>query len=220
VLDPDPTKALDPSAIAVPYPAVLKPRDGAGSQHTYLVPDALSLPGVVRAAVRNGLRGDALVQPFLPGTPVSVSVLTGRCEAVALQPSAQRISQDGRFQYLGGALPLDAQPAARAVALARRAVAAVPGLLGYVGVDLVLACDGLASGLSWLHCPSCGLDQDMVLEINPRLTTSYVGLRALARSNLAERMLEACRGDTVAPVEWKPGSLCFTTDGTVTWHRP
>ena len=34
---------------------------------------------------------------------------------------------------------------------------------------------------------------DRVIEINPRLTTSYVGLRALARFNLAEALLAVIR---------------------------
>jgi predicted ATP-grasp superfamily ATP-dependent carboligase len=55
-------------------------------------------------------------------------------------------------------------------------VATLPTPLGYLGVDLVLGDD-----------PS-GAD-DRVIEINPRLTTSYVGLRAAALCNLAEAML-------------------------------
>ena len=53
----------------------------------------------------------------------------------------------------------------------------MPGLSGYVGVDVVLGNDG----------------RDWAIEINPRLTTSYVGLRALAGFNLAEAMLAVAR---------------------------
>ncbi|HEV3003063.1 MAG TPA: ATP-grasp domain-containing protein, partial [Pirellulales bacterium] len=47
---------------------------------------------------------------------------------------------------------------------------------GYLGVDLVLG------------GPDDGSD-DVVIEINPRLTTSYIGLRAACRENLAAAML-------------------------------
>src|SRR5262249_42859079 len=84
--------------------------------------------------------------------------------------------------------------------LAETAVAAVPGLQGYVGVDLVLGSAGDGS-------------QDWVIEINPRLTTSYVGLRALAEDNLAEVMLAVARGEPVAPLTWRPGKVEFSADG-------
>jgi predicted ATP-grasp superfamily ATP-dependent carboligase len=44
----------------------------------------------------------------------------------------------------------------------------LPQPLGYLGVDLILGEDGNGA-------------VDCVVEINPRLTTSYVGLQAAAR---------------------------------------
>ena len=143
-----------------------------------------------------------LVQEFVPGTAASVAVLVGPAGTVALAPAAQRLSGDGRFRYLGGTLPLPGPLAERAAALARRAVAAVPGLRGYVGVDLVLgeADDGRG---------------DMVIEINPRVTTSYIGLRALAAGNLAAAMLQVVRGEPVGPLRWRRGRVTFTAGGLV-----
>jgi predicted ATP-grasp superfamily ATP-dependent carboligase len=61
------------------------------------------------------------------------------------------------------------------------AARALPEARGYIGVDLVLgkAADG---------------SRDYVIEINPRLTTSYIGLRAASQMNLAAAMVDACRG--------------------------
>ena len=74
------------------------------------------------------------------------------------------------------------------------------GLAGYVGVDLVLgaADDG---------------GEDRTIEINPRLTTSYVGLRALAEANLAEVLVKVVRGEVVPAVAWRPGTVSFRADG-------
>jgi predicted ATP-grasp superfamily ATP-dependent carboligase len=59
---------------------------------------------------------------------------------------------------------------------------AIPGLRGYVGVDLVLS------------------DTDAVLiEINPRLTTAYVGLRRALEQNVAALIVDACAGSLPAP---------------------
>src|SRR5262249_27211100 len=111
---------------------------------------------------------DHIVQPFVPGVAASVAFLFGPGRCLALPPAAQRLSEDDCFRYLGGSVPLPPPLAERARRLAWTAVETLPDLRGYVGVDVVLgdATDGSA---------------DWIIEINPRLTTSYVGLRALAR---------------------------------------
>ena len=79
------------------------------------------------------------------------------------------------FQYEGGVIPLEHHQRHLAMAYARRAVSLVPGLRGYIGVDMVLT-----------------ENQGYVIEINPRLTTSYVGLRQVININLAEAIWRAC----------------------------
>ena len=117
-------------------------------------------------------------------------------------PTEQILSEDGRFHYLGGRMPLAQSLAERAIRIARQAMDTVAGWRGYVGVDLVLgaAADG---------------SQDYVIEINPRLTTSYVGLRVLAESNLAEALLKAGQGLEVGDLRWQSGSVAFSADGRV-----
>jgi hypothetical protein len=184
------------------FPAVCKPRHGAGSQATFLVRSAEELTAVRHQAAAEGWRGELLLQPFVPGLAASVAFLVGPRQTVALPPAEQHLSDDGRFRYLGGRLPLRPDLAARAAGLARRAVDAVPGLLGYVGVDLVLGEAGDGRG-------------DRVIEINPRLTTSYVGLRALAEGNLAEVMLRVATGDDMPVPTWRKGEVRFRADGTL-----
>ena len=53
------------------------------------------------------------------------------------------------------------------------------------------------------------------IEINPRLTTSYVGLRALADFNIAEAMLRAANGQPFEALKWKPGRVRFGPEGNV-----
>ena len=125
-------------SLTVPFPAVLKPRDGAGSQHSFLVSDPASLDALVCDLESNGIASEFLLQPFVPGMSVSVSFLIGPNCRQPLLAGQQILSSDGRFQYLGGRLPLPPDESRRAVAVATRAVAAMPGLNGFVGVDLVL----------------------------------------------------------------------------------
>ena len=200
---PAPFGFLLPAAAPLPrefdYPAVLKPCDGAGSQDTWLVESAPATCGDVRLPHNRRLRR---LERFCPGTAASVAVLCGPAGLTPLMPCSQRLSGDGRFQYLGGALPLDNDLAARATDLAVRALRTLPAARGYVGVDMVLGDDPSGSG-------------DVVVEVNPRLTTSYVGLRALCHQNLALAMIEIASGSRF-DLSWRAGRVEFDPIGQVT----
>jgi predicted ATP-grasp superfamily ATP-dependent carboligase len=184
------------------WPVVCKPRHGAGSQATFYVRHHDELASCWARAEQEGWQGELLIQPFVPGLACSVAFLMGPQGNVALPPCRQHLTDDGRFHYLGGSLPLPPDLAERAVELGRRAVEAVAGLRGYVGVDLVLGAspDGV---------------EDVVLEINPRLTTSYVGLRAFAKTNLAEALMQVMEGRPCSLLQWRHGSVVFHADGRV-----
>jgi predicted ATP-grasp superfamily ATP-dependent carboligase len=185
----------------VRFPAVLKPRNGAGSTATFLVRRPEELDGCLAQARAEGCGDDWVVQDFVEGQPASVAFLIGPAGTTPLVPAAQHLSNDGRFHYRGGTLPLPAPLAGRAAALGRRAIDGVPGLRGYVGVDLVLG-------------PAEDGSLDHAIEINPRLTTSYLGLRALAAANLAGAWLTVLRGETPA-LRWHNATVTFDADGGV-----
>jgi predicted ATP-grasp superfamily ATP-dependent carboligase len=201
----DSGKKVTPSAGSRPrwtWPVVCKPRFGAGSQATALVKDEREYRNAIQELEANAdLLGEGVVQPHVPGKSVSVSFLAGPGRLVALPACEQHLSRDGRFSYLGGRLPLAPALTARAQRLAERAARAVPGLAGYFGVDLVL-------GDSADGC------DDVVIEINPRLTTSYVGLRKLAKGNLMQALL-ALQDGTPQPLAWHDREVRFDSTGRV-----
>jgi predicted ATP-grasp superfamily ATP-dependent carboligase len=182
-----------------PFPVVWKPRDGAGSRATFLLKSAEDLKRV--RVQREAEEHDCpmILQEYVPGRAVSVAFLCGPAGYVPLLPAYQLLSD---LKFRGGELPILDDLAARAVKAAKRAVDCVTGLLGYVGVDLVLgdAADG---------------SRDYAIEINPRLTTSYIGLRALAVGNLAEQMLRAARGESLGELKWKSGRVTFDAAGVL-----
>lgn len=188
------------------YPLVIKPRDGAGSQQTRLVATEGEFQQACREFAAPEVRNTAIVQPFVPGRAVSVVALlpalpltTHHSPGPHVFPVAeQRLSDDGRFQYLGGRVrcppPHPEQSAIEAVV--HETCRTVPGLAGYVGFDMIL--------------PEDNPDVPVLVEINPRLTTSYLGYRRLCRA-LAARIVA---GPDPGPLEWAHGDVCFCADGT------
>jgi predicted ATP-grasp superfamily ATP-dependent carboligase len=139
-----------------------------------------------------GVRADgSIIQPLIPGQPASVAFLIGPRQTIALPPCWQHL--DDKMHYFGGSTPIPPEYSFRARSVASAAISSIPGLFGYVGVDVLLG------------------EQDMAIEINPRLTTSYIGLRQLSKSNLAEAMLRIVQGQDVA-LSWG--------DSPVTWNCP
>ena len=51
--------------------------------------------------------GEWIAQEFVPGQTASVACIVFENDIIALPPASQRLSDDGRFHYLGGELPLD-----------------------------------------------------------------------------------------------------------------
>jgi tyramine---L-glutamate ligase len=156
------------------YPAVLKPIDGAGSLDTFYLADVGSVPDRARQIPI------AVLQPFVPGTPMSASFLVGqRGEAWLVAIGTQRMAiREGRFEYRGGRLPAVCP---YAVPQLKQAVKAIAGLRGFVGVDFIGDTENR---------------QTTILEINPRPTTSFVGLCCvLPPGLLARSWLAACGFD-------------------------
>ena len=176
----------EPLPIGFHMPAVRKDRASVGCEGIQIIRDSNVAPSPVAARL----------EAFVAGTPVGVSCLCGPEELIVLPPMRQRFTAGDAPRYLGSD-PLDEPPlAARARSLAHRAVEAVmrraatsadqsPPAVGWVGVDMILGLrdDGRA---------------DRVLEVNPRVTTSFVALAARSGTSLVQTMLVLAEGVRVS----------------------
>lgn len=182
---------------AYPFPLVVKPRHGAGSVETRLIRDLKSWRRVQRDYRNDSTLMEAIQQPFVAGAPVSVSVIAqangSRIEI--FPPGRQQLSQDDRLQYQGGQWPtLLPEIAIEAIRTTVHNVCEVlPGLQGYFGLDLIV--------------PDTRDSRPVIVEINPRLTTAYLGYRQLTHDNLAQRMLANHVADR--PILWADHSVAI-----------
>jgi predicted ATP-grasp superfamily ATP-dependent carboligase len=195
------------------YPVIVKPARGAGCEGVRLAGNGRELRAAIQAVGRRGFEvaqafrpaiaaltafanasalkkrsatQNVLVQRYIPGVAASVSLLSDGRRAVALAANGQAISAGSTLSYAGGRTPLDHPLAERAIDAAIRTCEAFPGLHGYVGVDLVLTSADA-----------------VVIEINPRLTTAYLGVRSAINrhsgsGNIAEMAIDACAGNLPA----------------------
>ncbi|NML15836.1 ATP-grasp domain-containing protein [Azohydromonas caseinilytica] len=142
---------------------VVKPDDGAGALHTRVHEDLAQAKADLRQ--RQRMNASATLEPWVDGEPLSLSLLCGSARTELLSINRQRVAvgADGALHFGGveqGVIPLDDARAPVLQRLARDVVLALPGLRGCIGIDLV-----------W-HATR----GPVLIEVNPRLTTAFVGL--------------------------------------------
>jgi predicted ATP-grasp superfamily ATP-dependent carboligase len=158
---------------------VVKPDDGAGAEDTRLHRSRAALQ---RWAATRPDVARFVVQAYLAGAAASLSLLCRAGRATLLSCNSQDVRLEGdRFRYHGGAVGGREDRRTAYEPLAARIAAAVPALWGYAGVDLVETAGG-----------------PVVLEINPRLTTTYAGLRRALGVNPAGLVLQLLSPDATA----------------------
>lgn len=150
-------------------PWIAKPIDGAGCGDTALFQDAQPLRDWMQSRKRTHI-----IQPLQTGIAASLSMLCRDGKAYLLTCNRQKITMEsGVVQYHGSVVNELIQHQEAFDELAQKIAKTIPGLAGYVGVDVIVN------------------DQNLyVVEINPRLTTSYVALHDACGVNPARMLLD------------------------------
>ena len=163
---------------------VVKPDVGAGAVGAVVLENRITAQTL--AAQRQAAGEAVTLQPWVEGEPMSLSLLCGGqrpgrpAEVLSLNRQHLRLDTTGRLDLTGVArTSADSRdPRWPALQTLADAVAhALPGLRGFVGVDLV-----------WhaRHGP-------VPIEVNARVTQAYAGLSAALGRNLAGEVLDVHR---------------------------
>jgi len=113
-----------------------------------------------------------VAETYIEGEHMSTCLMASDSGVLPLSLNRQRIDIDGGFQYTGSTVNVEHPRGTDCMEVARRAVEVI-GLRGPCGVDIVLA------------------DEPYVVDVNPRMTTSFVGLVPLLAIELAELIVRA-----------------------------
>ena len=160
---------------------VMKPEDGVGCTDISLLESRSEL----QAAADGADREHFIFQPYVQGVHASLSMLCWEGAGLVLSCNRQQIREEGgSLQWEGctvGALKNE-----KFTSFADQIARALPGLRGYVGVDAVVA-----------------KNEILLVEINPRLTTSYVGLGTALGTNPAQWIMQ-CFAERALPAVTPP----------------
>jgi predicted ATP-grasp superfamily ATP-dependent carboligase len=159
---------------------ILKPDDGVGGEGAHIFESHEAMLHALR--YRDRYSG-YVAQPVLEGKAASLSLLCRDRSATLLTANCQQVREaGGRYELEGVLVNGLADAHLRYAGLARAIARAIPGLWGYAGVDMVLTANG-----------------PVVLEVNPRLTVSYAGLRSALGVNPAKLILRMLQNDASLP---------------------
>lgn len=157
------------------YPLILKPLDGVSCGGLSLIKGPNHIEKALKKLKAESSSQRFIAQEYLQGEAASVSLICTDKKALAISLNKQDVTiglSDENSSYNGGYVPFNHRLEDEAFSIAQKVVACFEGLRGYVGVDLVL-----------------GEDMIFVVDVNARLTTSYVGLSKITRFKVSESLI-------------------------------
>ncbi|PHS69950.1 MAG: hypothetical protein COB23_04660 [Methylophaga sp.] len=155
---------------------IVKPFDGAGCLDTLLFESSQSVQ-LYLATLSADKLALQVVQPYISGKPISLCLFISNNEIILLSINTQNI--DHQTQHLifknstVNTLSETEFSRLKAQKIAEDICDAIPGLWGFVGIDLVLSSSG-----------------PVIIEVNPRMTSSYIHLKETVSFNPATLLIE------------------------------
>lgn len=143
-----------------------KPIDGAGCVDTFFWVNSNELSAHLDTV--SNLE-DIIIQPYIEGTPLSLSIHYSDKQTSLLSINKQKLTTNEKQLQLDACIVNDHSHSLsihQAQQLAESVYKAIPGLNGFVGIDLI-------------H----NEQDNVIIDINPRITTSYCGLHQSLQHN-------------------------------------
>ncbi|MFX1485895.1 MAG: ATP-grasp domain-containing protein [Promethearchaeota archaeon] len=159
------------------FPLIFKPLDGADCRGITIVRDKSRIPSAIDNLKRESTLEDFMIYPYVKGTAASVSLIVNEDGAFPVGLSAQELSlsAEGSLKCESGYVPLKHSLKEEALEHAKQMAQEVKGLGGLVDIDFVLS----------------ERKEPIFMEINARITKSYLGIRRAVAGNLAEMIFDA-----------------------------
>ena len=161
----------------VNFPVVFKPSNGVSCCGLSIVRNKEQVSAAVRKIQIETSSKEFLVEELINGAAASVSLFCIDGKSVPASLNRQEVAietPEVTSSYMGGSVPFDSLLQNEAFDKAKRIIELFPDLSGYIGIDFVLT-----------------EKEAVAIEVNPRLTTSYIGLRRVIDFNPAQAIINA-----------------------------
>lgn len=173
--------SLGMNASSVPMPLILKPDDGAGGENITLIREQRELK---HWKEENNSSISFHAEEYIEGIPASLCLFCTQQSVRVLSVNLQLFEfSHGVGVYNGVEVNHFAERNREMQPLAEQIFESIPGLRGFVGVDLIIT-DSEA----------------IVIEVNPRLTTAYAGLHQSLGYNPAKLLLSLINESNISLV--------------------
>lgn len=178
------------------FPVVFKPVDGVGCSGLSIVKNESQVEGAIAKIDAELASESFMVQEYIEGEAVSVSLLCTGNKAMPISLNKQNVAlstPDKASCYVGGCVPFEHKMKQKAFNTAEKVLSCFSGLKGYIGVDLILTEKG-----------------PVIVDVNPRLTTSFIGLSQISGFNFADAIAKAALKNDLPADAPLSGYCCFS----------
>ena len=146
------------------FPVVIKPVDGAGCEGISVIASKEEIPDAIKKVSDVSLVKKLIAQKFCEGEHMSCSIICSKSRVLPISMNSQRIKISSNISYLGGISPYPCVHKEE-IFEESKTIAQKLELFGFVGFDLLVSEDKI-----------------YFMEINPRVTTSFIALSNVMRT--------------------------------------
>lgn len=145
----------------------------------------------IRRSMKGKLQEGFIATEFIEGEHLSASIITGKTQ-LELTVNKQLIEMNDEISYKGGIVPYHCERNNDIISVSKKTAKAL-GCRGYAGVDIVLG------------------DVPYVVDVNPRPTTSIIGISRVMDEEIGDLILKSVFGELPERVNIT-GAFTFTKD--------
>ncbi|MHA1149600.1 MAG: ATP-grasp domain-containing protein [Promethearchaeota archaeon] len=163
-------------------PIIIKPNDGVGANSIFYFEserDIFNFLNTIDQLI--DLTSDFLLQEYIEGEDLSASLIGTHLNPLILSINTQNINikSHNSSEYIGGTTPINNFEQVKLNLKGILKNLDLTMFRGYFGLDFILKPDGTI----------------YLIEINPRLTTSYLGIRNISDSNITSIIFETIQNN-------------------------
>lgn len=152
---------------------VIKPDDKTSSELIFILEKESNLDKIIQEYKENNVK-KVLIQDFIEGIDISVSLVANKDNVTFLSINRQNIvKHNGKLIFKGCQTRIENSLEDEIIKISKKIIKSIYGLKGFIGIDYIISNSKI-----------------YFVEINARLTTSFITLSETCNENLTEAIIK------------------------------